>query len=71
MHVVHDEGERQDMHKGGYAQRGMYTVSLRVDALGFWGGGGYGRQGLPVAGGGKLEGKLDRSRLDYVRCALV
>ena len=38
MHVVHDEGERQDMDKGGYARQGMYAESLRVDVLGFWGG---------------------------------
>ena len=36
--VVHNEGERQDTDKGGYARRGMYAESLRVDVLGFCGG---------------------------------
>ena len=35
VHVVHNEGEQQDMDKGGYTRRGMYAESLRVDALGF------------------------------------
>ena len=37
MRVVHNEGERQDTDKGGYARRGMYAESLRVDTLGFCG----------------------------------
>ena len=37
MPVVHDEGEWQDMDKGGYTWQGMYAESLRVDALGFCG----------------------------------
>ena len=50
--VVHDEGERQDMDKGGYARWGMYAESLRVGALGFCGWGVTADKGCPWQGEG-------------------
>ena len=54
MHVVHNESERQDTDKGGYARQGMYTESLRVDALGFCG------QGVTVDEGRLWQGEGSR-----------
>ena len=49
VHVVHNEGECQwqDTDKGGYARRGMYTESLRVDTLRFCGRGVTADEGRP------------------------
>ena len=52
VRVVHNEGERQDTDKGGYAWWGMYAESLRVDALGFCGWGVTADKGHPWLGEG-------------------
>ena len=57
VRVVHDEGERQDTDKGGYARRGC---TQRAAGWMRWGsvGGGYGGMKVArVAGGGKQEGE--------------
>ena len=59
VRVVHDEGERQDTDKGGYARQGMYAESLRVDALGFCGGGGL-RRTRVARGRGREAGRQMR-----------
>ena len=51
VHVVHNEGEQQDMDKGGYARWGMYAESLRVGTLGFCG------QGVMVDKGHPWQGE--------------
>ena len=62
VRVVHNEGEQRDTDKEGYAWRGMYAESLRVDVGVLWVGG-YGRRGQPVAGGGKWEGECGRQAI--------
>ena len=51
-YVLYNEGERQDMDKGGYARWGMYAESLRVGALGFCGWGVMVDEGHPWQGEG-------------------
>ena len=54
-YVLYNEGEQQDMDKGGYAWQGMYTESLRVDALGFCGRGVTADEGRPWQGEGSAN----------------